>query len=668
VPDPLLATFRSDDDTKRILVSPSDDGVNWGGGNETSQRSRNTATQIFFQGKFWGVFIADDDTGQIVVCSSSDGLKWSSPKRLDKFTKGGPSLAVLEDRLLIAFVAKTNNDLLISWSADGFNWSQNLPLGHPTAFAPSLAAFNDRLWVAFVNENHNRAVEVSSSDRIGFWKPPVQVGPMNQTSAPSLTAFNTKLWVAFRASDGGLLVSSSPDGNQWSKPNPIGQASKAAPFLAVFNSKLWIAFLANNLTNTILVCSSSDGDSWSNNVSIRQTSPFPVSLFSRLLYKFPVRPKYQLVTVVYAPPGTDGGKSGSQVDYAKGSSLASTISTTDSFKTSVGVKATVGAGAVSLGSEFSYSTTGTDSSSVEVKKGETWDIRVTGPSMDGINHDLDIFYLWLNPLLKVTIDSLNNITWELDVDGPTMILQYVYAGWLQNPATMPPGLQQVLNKAGLTADDYKQILATNPFFSGSNSLDPDRFLPTTQSFPYVPPYSPNDTVPTLTYTQQNTVTRTASHTTETKYSVGFEVSAGFSGLFSASLKVSTSLEWTNISSKSSSNTATQSATVTVGGPAFTYTGPTDVLVYWDSVFNSFAFAFADQPAAHSGTLMDANGQPVAYEPMTLSSGGQQLRTFTDPRGGFRFYGATDGEAELSVRGKKLKVQVGAGQPASNLTL
>jgi hypothetical protein len=663
--DPLLATFRSYDETKRILVAPSDDGVTWGGGIETSQRSRNTATQIFFQGKFWGVFIADDNTTELVLCSSTDGLKWSSPKRLGQLSKAAPSLAVFDNQLWIAYVAPTTEGIRLISSKD---WSKDIRIGQVSSYAPSLATFDGKLWIAFVDtSSENEILVFSSSDGSNWPSEGFSVGASSQT-APSLAAFHTKLWVAFRDSDGGLLVSSSADGNQWSKPNPIGQASSAAPFLAVFNSKLWMAFLANNQTNSILVCSSPDGSSWSNNTPIGQTTRFPVSLFSKLLYNFTVRPKYQIVTVVYAPPGADGGKSGSQVDYAKGSSLASTISTTDSFKSSVGVKASVGAGAFSLGSEFGYSSTGTDSSSVEVKKSENWDIRVTGPSQDGINHHLDIFYLWLNPLLKVTIDSVNNITWELEVDGPTMILQYVYAGWLQNPATMPPGLQQVLDKSGLTSDDYKQILSTNPFLSGSMPLDPNRFLPTTQSFPYVPPYSPNDTVPTLTFTQQNTVLRTASHTTDTKYSVGFEVSAGFSGLFSASLKVSTSLEWTNISSKSSSNTATQLATVTVGGPAFTYTGPTDVLVYWDSVFNSFAFAFADQPAAHSGTMMDANGQPVAYEPVTLNSDGQQMSTFTDSRGGFRFYGATAGEAELAVRDMKVKVQVGPGQPASNLTL
>jgi hypothetical protein len=33
------------------------------------------------------------------------------------------------------------------------------------------------------------------------------------------------------------------------------------------------------------------------------------------------------------------------------------------------------------------------------------------------------------------------------------------------------------------------------------------------------------------------------------------------------------------------------ASVAVGGPAYGYTGPTNVLVYWDTIYSSFMFAF-----------------------------------------------------------------------------
>src|SRR5260370_9039292 len=42
-------------------------------------------------------------------------------------------------------------------------------------------------------------------------------------------------------------------------------------------------------------------------------------------------PKYYILTVVYAPPGTNGGSSSSSVSYGSGSSVGSTVSSTDSF-------------------------------------------------------------------------------------------------------------------------------------------------------------------------------------------------------------------------------------------------------------------------------------------------------------------------------------------------
>ena len=60
-------------------------------------------------------------------------------------------------------------------------------------------------------------------------------------------------------------------------------------------------------------------------------------------------------------------------------------------------------------------------------------------------------------------------------------------------------------------------------------------------------------------------------------------------------KLDESLEWTNTSEQTLESK--QSATVTVGGPGFDYSGPTSVLVYWDTVYNSFMFAFADTSSA-----------------------------------------------------------------------
>jgi hypothetical protein len=311
-----------------------------------------------------------------------------------------------------------------------------------------------------------------------------------------------------------------------------------------------------------------------------------------------VRPKFYVLTVLYAPPGTNGGKSVSLVDYSSESATGTKTSIATSVKQ--GVSATFG-GEKKGGLEFEFSETDTDSSSVEIKKSTTFDIKLPGPAKDGIDHDHDVFVLMLNPLLNVTIYSGNQLVWTLDVDGPVMNIQYVYAGWLSNHSTMPPGVKAQLDAAGLEASDYQTILSTNPFATGASAIDADRFLPTPQSFAYEPPYSCKDAPWTETLKLENTATGTSK--SEVKYSVSAKLSLPFDVF-----KLGGSVEWTSTNSTETSTESKQSAAVTVGGPAFGYTGPTDVLVYWDTVFNSFMFAFPDGPSTAALSSASAAGR------------------------------------------------------------
>jgi hypothetical protein len=97
-------------------------------------------------------------------------------------------------------------------------------------------------------------------------------------------------------------------------------------------------------------------------------------------------------------------------------------------------------------------------------------------------------------------------------------------------------------------------------------------------FPYLPPLTESDPVPTATYAQQNVVTNTSTHTVQTQHGVNVSVSAGIKTPFTASLKVTGSLQWTNTGSVAATTASSQTASMTVGGPAFGYKGPTNVLV------------------------------------------------------------------------------------------
>jgi astacin (peptidase family M12A) len=121
-----------------------------------------------------------------------------------------------------------------------------------------------------------------------------QVYPIQRQSskaAPSVTAFNGRLWDAFVAnnSTNQLLICSSADGQIWTDNSLIhGELSKTAPSLAVFNNRFYVAFVANNNSNNLLICSSPDGQNWTGNSLVHggesgKTAP-ALAVFNNRMY------------------------------------------------------------------------------------------------------------------------------------------------------------------------------------------------------------------------------------------------------------------------------------------------------------------------------------------------------------------------------------------------
>jgi hypothetical protein len=306
------------------------------------------------------------------------------------------------------------------------------------------------------------------------------------------------------------------------------------------------------------------------------------------------RPKFYVLTVLYAPPGTHDGQSGSLVDYGSTSTTGTKTSISSSFKAGLTLGFGIGPKDSQIGLQFGVSRTETDESSVEIAKSETFDVRISGPANDGIDHDHDVFVLLLNPLLQVAEFPGGDVRVVFSVDGPVMNIQYVYAGWLRDVTTMAPGVKQQLDAAGLDETDYQQILSTNPFASGPASIDPDRYLPLPESFAYEPPFSSGDAPWSETYKVDNTTTQTSTRTVDVTYTVTVTLPPILDSL----LNIGGTLEWTNTNATETTDARTESATVTVGGPSFGYTGQTEILVYWDTVYHSFMFAF---PSTDTGT-------------------------------------------------------------------
>lgn len=369
------------------------------------------------------------------------------------------------------------------------------------------------------------------------------------------------------------------------------------------------------------------------------------------------QPKYKILTVVYAPPGKAGGGSSSSVTYGSGSSTGTTTTTKSAFKQSYSVSATASGGilhGVSVGLSFAYSRNSSDSTADDVKKTADTALGQGGPAIDGIDHNRDQIWLWLRPMLKVTLPTTSSVTWTFD-PSQTMNIQFVFVGHLKDPSQMPPGVKDQLDAAGLTTSDYAQILLADPFANGDVPVDPNRFATLNTTFPYEPPFAPGDPSPTFSFTATHEVTSTSTSTTTKEYTTGLTISGdtNFLQVFKTSLKADNSWTWTDENSHSDAVGSSESASVTIGGPSFGYTGPTDVAVYYDLIYKTFAFQFLPpslQAAQVQGLVVSDSNAPVAGKEVAVVADGITYRTFTNAVGEFHVPGVRGAVTQLRVDG------------------
>ena len=366
-------------------------------------------------------------------------------------------------------------------------------------------------------------------------------------------------------------------------------------------------------------------------------------------------PKYYVLTVLYAPPGTQsdtqGGKTTSVVTYGAGSTTGTIISASKSFKNMHSVTATAGASfgiGAEVGVSFGVTDSGSNGSSLAITKSKTTTIQDAGPASDGIDHDHDLIYLWLNPSIDVTVNSASSsASWT--IGSGTADIQYVYVGWLKHPAQMPPGVADRMHHYALTTQDYADILKQDPYANASPAIT-KRYQLQNTSFPYEPPYSANDPVPTYSFALSNGTTATTTSAVEKDYQVGLTVKAGVNFIVKASLESDNTWQWGASSSKANSNAATETATVTVGGPAFGYKGPTDIAVYFDRIYRSFLFVPVTGSAAFKGKVTNPGGQPAAWQEVNVTANGTRYRTFTDAKGNYRVFGKISGPVTIRAGG------------------
>jgi hypothetical protein len=375
-----------------------------------------------------------------------------------------------------------------------------------------------------------------------------------------------------------------------------------------------------------------------------------------------VHPKYYVLMVIYAPPGVEGGGStrggsNSSVTYGSESTAGSTVSTSSSFKRGTSVSVTAEGGFLgsggSAGVSFDYSASTSNKQSLDITKSASTTITKPGPSRDGIDHDEDEIWLWLNPTIELSLTP-TSATWGLG-KNPQADIQKVYVGQLKGRSEIPNGVLDRFKAYGITAQEYPEILKADPPANGTIVVN--RFQSLNTTFPYEPPYAPSEQPSTLTFKAEYKSTSSSEETYAWETSVGASVkgSLGFIALAKTEMKYEDKWTWTGSNTSSSSTSTSQSASVTVGGPAYGYSGPTDIAVYYDLIYNTFLFAPVDttlQPLSLHGSVKNSSGKAAGGKEVGLVANGVKYRTFTNTKGEYRIFGKISGPLQLHAGGVK----------------
>jgi len=332
-----------------------------------------------------------------------------------------------------------------------------------------------------------------------------------------------------------------------------------------------------------------------------------------------ILPKYVVLGVQYAPPGAK-----SSVTYTNIATEATTSSLTNTFKAgtsvsvtsgvSISIKAASYTGSSTVDTDFTVQSSGTTSEAITDTTTIGHSLYGPASSAQGVDHDYDSIYVWVNPVTNMLVNPDKSLTWtgySFDDRDPVDSMDVVEMPvlWLKNPSMIPADVLERLNRTwdtqgpgALTAADYATILQRDPLANASYNpaTDPShRYMDMGLSFNYEPAAAgeqPSQQTFALAHQATNSSGQTATDTFDVGYAVDASSSAGVSlfGIgfkFTDTFKSSTTLSWTNQWSSTLSNTQGTNASLSITGPASTdnYTGPTAIHLWKDNVYGTFMF-------------------------------------------------------------------------------
>ncbi len=348
-----------------------------------------------------------------------------------------------------------------------------------------------------------------------------------------------------------------------------------------------------------------------------------------------VNPRYVVVGVTYAPPGTS-----SSVTYTNSTLVGNTSTTTGSFQNDANVTISVsddisawtiigGGGVKVTGTESTDVIQGSNSAStVTMSKTSTVSYETKGtPTCSPVNHDYDVIWLWLNPLVIYTVyPGTTNVQWNgygYDPKDPSGTLGRdivpIQVGYLNGHFGSDPTITAILARSwvttyepgmiwpagqgpGLTSTDLTNVLAADPFTSPSYTLPTPLPSSTGDGRFTQDPYPPNPVpyIPGTTTTSFNTITvdtESESNGTSYSYKQAFGMESAFSGgifgdNWTLDVKTTDTLTWAYTWLNTLTTTQTNTNALSVAEPSGCsppYSGPGQFIVLQDNHYGTFMF-------------------------------------------------------------------------------
>jgi len=362
-------------------------------------------------------------------------------------------------------------------------------------------------------------------------------------------------------------------------------------------------------------------------------------------------PKYIVLGIMYAPPGSKSSVSYTQTQAVGASSqFTNSFSSGTTVSTSLGISGSFG----SKGVAFTGSGTFTNSTgyTVEADSLSTYTVNktigsvlgISGPlsNIIGVDHDYDTFIVWLNPQINMSVSALaTNLLWNgytfnladpySNANTPDII--YLTLFCLKNPFLNPNCTTDNARASrswdtsgvgGLTLADYQTIAQRDPFYK-TPQYDPDsdplyRFTPTGQVAEYPLP-SPEGGQYFGSGNYNYSIASTDGQGATDSYQVSTGIDISLKDIIGLEFKDTNTLSLQTKWSLTQNFTAGQTAQWTIYGPLATDnypTGsPTSFDVYQDNVYGTFMFYAPGYGPSSPGSI---GVSPTAVDFGTVAGG------------------------------------------------